>query len=295
MMSYPDRATIDTFVPPGERYPQSRTIEFHNRSDDGSRRLWIYVTDTLRVTVDLDAHSYATQFIQAEALGTALRSWRRQWRGPGAFRVGGALIWQLNDCWPALSWSLIDSEERRKPAYYVVKRELAPLALGIEQSAVKHTVTVWGMNSTLQPISGTLILSLWSLQGDLMTRTEQQVTLRPNGCSEFEVLVGNHAEVATQTVVQVRFIVGRNVRARATLWPYPFKYLHIPDPGVTQERLEAGSLRLETQRPAKGVWLSTRDNAVWSDNMLDLFPDDPQLVHVTEADEQQIRMRFLFS
>lgn len=37
MMSYPDRTTIDSFAPLDECYPQSRSLEFHNRSDDGPR------------------------------------------------------------------------------------------------------------------------------------------------------------------------------------------------------------------------------------------------------------------
>jgi beta-mannosidase len=293
MMSYPDRATIDAFAPPEERYPHSRTLEFHNRSDDGPRRLALYLTDTLRVPADLDAHIYATQFVQAEALGTALRSWRRQWRGAGAFRVGGALIWQLNDCWPAISWSLLDSVERRKPAYYVVKRELAPLALGIEQGATANNIRVWGMNGTLQTTGGVLLLSRWSLQGELLARVEQQVTLSANGCSEFEILLVDQAKTGTPTVMQARLMEGGNVLARAALWPTPFKYLHMPDPGVAYEYLEMGDVQVATQRPAKGVWLSTRDDVVWSDNMLDLFPDDPQIIHATGVDDQQIRMRWL--
>lgn len=35
-------------------------------------------------------------------------------------RCMGVLIWQFNDAWPSLSWSLVDSDGRPKPAYHAV-------------------------------------------------------------------------------------------------------------------------------------------------------------------------------
>jgi beta-mannosidase len=56
-------------------------------------------------------------------------------------------VWQLNDCWPVTSWAIIDyfvrpplltlaslthpTQLRPKPAYYAIKRELAPFTVGI--------------------------------------------------------------------------------------------------------------------------------------------------------------------
>ena len=35
----------------------------------------------------------------------------------------GSLFWQLNDCWPGPSWSVIDYHGNKKLAYDVVKTE----------------------------------------------------------------------------------------------------------------------------------------------------------------------------
>ena len=35
----------------------------------------------------------------------------------------GSLFWQLNDCWPGPSWSIIDYYGKKKKAYEVVKEE----------------------------------------------------------------------------------------------------------------------------------------------------------------------------
>ena len=35
----------------------------------------------------------------------------------------GSLFWQLNDCWPGPSWSVIDYYGNKKQAYNIVKHE----------------------------------------------------------------------------------------------------------------------------------------------------------------------------
>ena len=85
-----------------------------------------YINETFAAQTGWTTHIYATQFIQAEALGSAYRGWRRRWGGPGHYAVAGALVWQLNDCWPVTSWAILDYALRPKPAYYVTRRELAP-------------------------------------------------------------------------------------------------------------------------------------------------------------------------
>ena len=63
--------------------------------------------------------AYATRWLQAEALRTHIGAQRLD---PGC---GGSLIWQLNDPWPGISWSLIDYNGVPKPAYFAVKRGFA--------------------------------------------------------------------------------------------------------------------------------------------------------------------------
>ena len=61
----------------------------------------------------------------------AYRGWRRQWQDR---KCGGALVWQLNDCWPVTSWAIVDYFLRKKPAYYAMYRVLAPIAVGVRRA-----------------------------------------------------------------------------------------------------------------------------------------------------------------
>ena len=56
-----------------------------------------------------------TQITQAEGLKFAIEHFRR--RKP---HCSGSLIWQFNDCWPGVSWSLIDYYGFAKASSYYV-------------------------------------------------------------------------------------------------------------------------------------------------------------------------------
>jgi len=47
-------------------------------------------------------------------------------------RVGGTPYWQLNDCWPASSWSSIDSFGHWKVLHYAAKHFYTPILLLVE-------------------------------------------------------------------------------------------------------------------------------------------------------------------
>ena len=57
------------------------------------------------------------------------------WGGalPGAEPVCmGAIVWQLNDCWPVTSWSAVDGDGRLKPLWYALRHAFADRLLTIQ-------------------------------------------------------------------------------------------------------------------------------------------------------------------
>ena len=121
-----------------ERYPQSATVEFHNKAAGSARRLATYLAENLRYTLEpFEQYVYCTQLVQAEAIGTAFRLWKRLWRGPNREYCSGALVWQMNDCWPGISWSLVDHYRRPKLVYFALKREMQPITIGMKRIITK--------------------------------------------------------------------------------------------------------------------------------------------------------------
>ncbi|GAP85299.1 putative glycoside hydrolase family 2 protein [Rosellinia necatrix] len=186
MQAFPSVKTIDAYLPLGkddpDRYPQSSTVDFHNKAEGHERRIALYLVENIRYAPDpLEQFVYCTQLMQAECLASAYRLWKRQWKGPGQEYCGGALVWQINDCWPVTSWAICDYYLRPKHAYYTVKREMAPLSAGITRR--EHTrpdpehrysrvvdgttttrVEIWGSNLALEDIEVDCLVRAWDVE-----------------------------------------------------------------------------------------------------------------------------------
>jgi len=287
MLSFPALSTLESFTPPDERYAQSRTVEHHNKASGGVRRVATYISENIRYPVGLEAHIYASQFIQAEAVASAYRGWRRRWGGPGRYAVAGALVWQLEDCWPVSSWALVDWALRLKPAYYVARRELAPLVLGL--ALAQAGAAVWAVNGQRTAVSAQLELNAWTLAGEAAGSETRALDLPPNRATE----LGTFALAPGQPlVVGARLRLGGQVVARAALWPEPFKYLSLPDPRLDVTRT-GDQLHLRAARPAKGVWLEGADTVAWSDNFVDVLPGDEVIVTAAGLGDSAPTLRWL--
>ncbi len=150
--------TIGMVTMPSDRYPQSRVIEHHNKLPEGTERLYRFQASHLPVGGDFDEFVYKGQLVQAEALKTASEHWRRR-----KFKTAGSMFWQLNDCWPVTSWSIIDSALRPKAAYYFAKKFYAPILVSFRRTA--DSIEVWCTNDLLLSIKADLRVTLRSFDG----------------------------------------------------------------------------------------------------------------------------------
>jgi beta-mannosidase len=286
MQSYPSLACLESVLPEAERFPQSRTVVHHNRAftpglgPDGHRRMAVYLADNLRDPVTLSSYVYSTQFIQGEAMRYAYSRFRRRWGMSGKRAVGGALVWQLNDCWPVTSWAIVDSFGIPKPAYYTIKRELEPVTLGLWRTgSINETqgCEIWVTNSKEDARAGTLELHAYNFEGKEIANEKRQITIAPNSTAELGTW-----NIKDAMVISARLQGKTSVTARATLWSEPFKYYEIPNPELEVERLNKTQLKLSVRKPAKGIWL----NAACDDNFLDVMPGDDVFVEAQEIPEE---------
>ena len=289
MQGVPDRHTLALALGDA-RAIDDKALERLNKAEGGPQRIQRYLDKNLKAPGSIDAYIYATQLVQAEAMAYAVRGFRRRFGGPGDVAVGGALVWQLNDCWPGISWSLIgfshtaDYAIRRKPSYYAVKRELAPLALGLAVAGGSgpKVVEAWAVTLLAEELDAELRVRAFSLDGVLVGQRSWAVQLQRHQATELGVVALDALGGGSEPVVYgAELAKDGQVLARATLWPQPLKSLPLADPELAIE-VAGDRVRVRARRPAKGVLLSAaagpstelEPEIDWSDNLFDLLPDE---------------------
>lgn len=209
MEAYPHLETINGMVTdPAQRYPGSMAMDAHNKAIGHERRMMSYVVDNFRLppTFDVATYAHLTQVVQAETMRYAYKIWRRDW---AERRCGGVLVWQLNDCWPTVSWAIADYYLVRKPAFYAISRALRLLDVGVSRTvddwtqtgyfidensglktgqvdqtlrAKKRTFDVWIASSRVQPIEAEVTIRFISVGSgkDVCEAITRNITATPN-------------------------------------------------------------------------------------------------------------------
>ncbi|GEM44442.1 beta-mannosidase [Deinococcus cellulosilyticus] len=293
LMSAPSLQVIQQAMPEHEQFPESETFVHHTRAlgpnfkPDGARRLAVYQAENLRGHKNLEEYIYNTQLVQAEAMRYAYRDFRKRFDGPGKYAVSGALVWQLNDCWPVSSWAIIDSAGIPKPAYYTIKRELAPITVGIHLEAGK--LETWVCSSGRESRTLQLKRYAYTLQGEKVAEDTCTVTVLPARRTDVPSW-----QVDRQPLVYFAELQdGTEVVARASHFPEPFKSFDFSQVKLNIEVQEDGKIHVSADRPAKGVWLSAGPGVCWSDNFLDVHPGEVRVVQASGLRDTVIQVSAL--
>lgn len=174
IQSLPVKETIDRLFSPVTQSAPNDVWEFHN-------------CDLHKIKVNMEKFGQPktidewilyTQAAQAFGLKFAIENWRSR-----KFMTAGSLIWQLNEPWPTICWSLVDYYNRPKMAYWFVKRAYEPLIVLQDYETGKIII----VNDYDKEIKGTLFLQEYTLEGKLLTQNRYSISIGANDTYELEV------------------------------------------------------------------------------------------------------------
>lgn len=171
--SFPVMSSIRRFTEPDDQVLESSVMQIHQKHPRGNKLIQQYIENEYLPPKDFESLLYLSQVQQALGLKLAFEAHRKAM----PFCMG-TLYWQLNDTWPAASWSGIDYFGKWKALHYQAKRSFSPQLLVIEQ--IEDRVHVQIVSDSLDDIKGHLKLALVGFSGELHWQLQQPVYINAN-------------------------------------------------------------------------------------------------------------------
>lgn len=172
-------------------------------------------------TVTIESWAVAFAMLQAEAVAYGTSHYRRQQPN-----CSGALLWQFNEPWPGISWSLIDYDGVPKAAAFAARRVLQPVLVSIAGGRDGVPAEVWVTNSSPVTFTGTIRARLLEVASGSV-RDEVRV--------DIAIGAGASKKVGTFASISPHEVIGRvTVENASGAWGSPrVLFAHAKELGFT--------------------------------------------------------------
>jgi len=289
IQSLPDLRTALTIGGPEDRHVQSFVFDTRNHFEAPAKneRLLKFTGALFRVSGDFELAVHRSNLAHGEYIKYAVEQWRSQ-----AYDCAGVLVWQLNDCWPAISWAVVDYNLAPKACFYALQRAFAPDIVGLKQrfsidyspeANAQGELYVATERDGLK--TGVVELRALTIRGDEFA--VQRFPLRLDGrgaVSLGQVQLPDYAARRFDSIVELtlRWDDGRTARNVYT-YSRP-KHMRLPAPDLQLTKEGPDTLKVRATVFAKGVYLYHPDvRVVFADNYLDLLPGEERMVKASQA------------
>lgn len=274
---FPALTTINKVTLPGDRNLQSPVLKSHQKHPEGFEIIDEYMKRDYKIPDNFESYAYVSQLLQAEGMKTAIEAHRRA--KPYCM---GTLFWQLNDCWPVISWSCHDYYGSKKASYYWLKNEYATVLVSSNIEKANFRVSI--ISDSLNSISAQLNMRLIDFSGKAILTKNIPVMIQPNSSRIFfsntlTNIIGDNNSGSLVMIMEVKS--GEKILSRNLEYFVSPKELSLDPPVISKEIQETEngySIRLTSDKLAKNIFISSTLRGEFSDNYFDLLPGETRVI-----------------
>lgn len=154
--------------------PYGAQMLVHQKANDGNLKLERGMQGHLPEPRTIDEWHWATQLNQAAAVRFGIEHFRSL--SPSNT---GAIVWQLNDNWPVVSWAAVDFAEHRKPLWYTLRDVYEPRLATFQPRDEGLALIV--LNDTDEPWTGDIRLQRTLFDGTVLAETVVSASVPARG------------------------------------------------------------------------------------------------------------------
>lgn len=243
-------------------------IKAHEKNARGFEIIQKYMERDYVIPKDFVKYNYVSQLLQARGMQIAIEAHRRA----KPYNMG-TLYWQLNDCWPVISWSSIDYLGNWKALHYQVKRSFENQVILTEEK--EGFLDFYGINDDLKNIEHvSLEMEVNKLNGENVLTAVSNQNQKLDKIVKFDStsiaeLIGdlNKSELFLNLILRGK---DEKIIAESNHFFVKPKDLKLTKPNIKIKKISATEIEISTNVFAKDVYLM--GDTHFSDNFFDLLP-----------------------
>ncbi|AJS61217.1 beta-mannosidase [Paenibacillus sp. IHBB 10380] len=279
-----NRYTLERNMPKDMFYWGSEEMAYRNKDKYYPKGILLMKGYT-GVPEDIEQYMDFSMLTQAEGLKYGIEHYRRN-----KPETSGALYWQLNDCWPGTSWSVIDYYGLPKASYHYSRKFFSPILLTLDHDEGED-LKLWALNDLRSAYNDEVELAVYDFNGEKKFSRTYSVSIRANSGEQIDVLPESEA---INGLDPAEVVIGiRSMQERTEVNYYFFrdhKDMKYTTAKLTVDIDEGKSeLRISTDRFARMVKIElSMAYLVLSDNFFDLLPGETKVIKIHQAQGQAI-------
>ncbi|WP_111684928.1 beta-mannosidase [Winogradskyella tangerina] len=257
----------------------SEGFKNHQKHARGFQLIDEYMKRDFPVPATAEDYIYMSQLLQAHGIVKGIEAHRRA----KPYNMG-TLYWQLNDCWPAVSWSSMDHFGNWKALQYKAKQAFENVL--ISSKIENDTLQTWIVNDGLNTIEDNLSLSIKNFDGTILWQDTISISVEENSSEiKFEIPISDIQFPRSSIYFDVSF----NGKKSQNFFvkPKDLDLKQAPIQTEIEKTDEGFKIVLVSKTYQKDVFLSTNYHGQFEENFFDLQPGERKTV-IFKSDDQQL-------
>ncbi|WP_046757157.1 beta-mannosidase [Kordia jejudonensis] len=253
----------------------------HQKHPRGFMLIREYMERDYPVPTAGDDYVYMSQLTQAKGITMGMEAQRRAM--PYCM---GSLYWQLNDCWPVVSWSSIDFMGNWKALHYKAKKSFENVLIS---SVVKDDIIkTYVVSDKLTALEGELNLSFLDFEGNMIENIIQNVNIPANASTLIVETPIATLKANPEDIVMKATLTSNTANVSSLFYLARPKDLQLPVQDLSTEVLkteEGFTITVSASTLQKDIFFHTKAKGHFSDNFFDLLPNETiTITFTTEAE-----------
>ncbi|NNK82547.1 MAG: glycoside hydrolase family 2 protein [Flavobacteriaceae bacterium] len=270
MQSFPSYEVINYLNQTDSLEITSEGFKNHQKHHKGFVLIDKYMQRNFPVPNNAGDYVYISQLLQAYGITKGIEAHRR-----ARPKNMGTIYWQLNDCWPAVSWSSIDYFGNWKALHYKAKKSFENLL--ISSRVENNILKIYAVNDNLNNIKLNLNLDLLDFNGYKIWSDNVKDSAIANSCNLiFTINLDDINFDKKATVLKIT--------SDSNQW---LKYFSKPkDLRLQRKNIETNIIKIPTgfkinltsSTLQKNIFLYTDVKGFFTDNYFDLLPNETKIL-----------------